>query len=106
MMCKLTQGQCQEIADEHKSIPSDYLRWMLEIGWGEHENGYMIYEGPTMGSELVPSIQELEDVLIVADYMVGYKVVKGRYQFVGIESAGWVVDVLPETFTAYMEAHE
>jgi hypothetical protein len=102
-MDKLTQPEIYSITQEFPGIPQDYLDWMRDVGWGEHENGYMVYSGPVTGDEIAPPLAE---VVVVADDMAGYTIGyirdSGNWHFVGVDTCGWEIERLGETFTQYM----
>ncbi|MCG7984955.1 MAG: hypothetical protein JAY90_19655 [Candidatus Thiodiazotropha lotti] len=101
---KQTKKSIEWIRQNFPGLPSDYLSWMRDIGWGEHTNGYMIYSGPSPGETIST---ELEEMVVVADDMAGYQVgyikIEGVWRFVGVDSCGWEIEELRETFTEYMD---
>jgi hypothetical protein len=80
-MNKLKQPEVESIIREFPCIPRDYLDWMKNVGWGEHENGYMVYSAPVMGDEIA---SPLAGVVLVADdmadYTLGYVRDSGNWQ--------------------------
>ena len=43
---RLSSSQIDRLAAEYPGLPSDYLAYVRDVGWGTADNGHMIYRGP------------------------------------------------------------
>jgi hypothetical protein len=109
-MEKLSKNKIAEIQSTYPGIPLEYLDWLAENGWGEHESGYMIYSNPTYSSEIFGSEcpENIMNILMVGDDMAGYSIgfikTNSSWQFVGIKSCGWEVEKISEGFSGYLKS--
>ena len=106
-MDTLTEDQISALKNSYSSIPNEYLDWLSTVGWGEHENGYMFYSGPSYSVEIFGSDipANIHSVLLIGDDMAGYSIGFDKSgQFVGIDSNDWELDVISEGLNAYIKS--
>jgi hypothetical protein len=97
----------------NRSIPSDYLEFLEQVGWGELGDGrYMFYSGPILPNEVfdAESVSALVDVFLVGDNFVGdpigYAFRDGEWHFVEIDHTNpelLEIDSWPDIF-AFIKA--
>jgi hypothetical protein len=86
----------ERIRKTYPTIPSDYLAYLEEVGWGAITMSYVIYESPKLPSEIYGKnmTSVLKDLIFFGDDMTG--------RCAGFNTNGWnVVEVLPGAQTAY-----
>lgn len=109
-MEELSDPEIKAIEEKHGRLPEQYIRWLSDQGWGDQENGIMLYSGPLPANEIFgdqyPSA--LEGVLLIGDdmagYSIGYRATDLGWQFVGFDSAGGDLEVVEEGFSAYLKS--
>lgn len=69
---RLTPGECDALRREFPGLPQDYLDFMETIGWGNFEDGMMIYGGPILPEEL--NLQKVipENIILIGDNFRGF----------------------------------
>jgi hypothetical protein len=72
MQTKLTDSELSLIQDAHANIPSDYLAYLREIGWGESASGRMIYSGPVDPESVYGPDVVSSSIVLLGDDMQGY----------------------------------
>ncbi|UTW45415.1 hypothetical protein KFE80_00320 [bacterium SCSIO 12696] len=108
----LPEREIAEIRSKYPDISQEYLAWLSEVGWGELESGYMIYSSPIYASEMFGELcpENIKKVLMVGDDMAGYSVGfvfnDSGWNFVGVDSCGWVDEMIPEGFSAYFKVNK
>jgi hypothetical protein len=109
-MERLSKNEIEEIRSAYPGIPQEYLDWLSDNGWGEHESGYMIYSSPTYSSEILGSEfpESIKNILMVGDDMAGYSIGfignNSNWKFVGIDSCGWEIETISESFGGYLKS--
>ncbi len=87
----------------YPDLPQDYIEWLKENGWGEHEVLGMVYEQPIPGDEICP---EAKDLLVIGDnmagFMYGFVRKNGQWEFRGLESCGWKYETFHSSFSDYV----
>lgn len=106
-MDKLNQDQIKKIEDDFSGIPKEYLELLSINGWGEHESGYMFYSSPAYAKDIfgtdIPN--NIQSVVLVGDDMAGFSIGFGsKWQFVGIDSCDWQIQIISEGISAYIKS--
>lgn len=109
-MEKLSVPQMEAIEDEYGQLPEEYFAWLSEQGWGEQENGIMLYSGPVRAREIFgdeyPKV--LKNVLLIGDdmagYSLGYRHTNHGWQFVDFDSAVSDLEIVEEGLRAYLKS--
>jgi len=98
---KITPEQARNINNEHKRIPSEYIEFLLVIGYGDLGN-FQIYSGPVSMEEIYSGSHSSNDkYLVVGDDQLGYCFaidIEGGARIVEIEPDGNVSGVVARTF--------
>ena len=102
---KLNQTEIWNIQREFPSLPMDYYRYMMDVGWGESDSGHMIYSGPTSAKEIYGSTSSLESIVLLGDdfqgYCFGFDIVSKVYGEVSPKGE-WQPSTTAENFSAYI----
>jgi len=68
----LTSAEVEQIAVEYPALPTAYLQYMRDFGWGVAPSGHMIYGGPTSLDDVFPQFSEDRRCVLIGDDMQGY----------------------------------
>jgi hypothetical protein len=69
---KLSQVEVNQLVAELPDLPSDYLTYLVETGWGEAASGHMVYSGPVLPEEVFGPDHGLRDTVLLGDDFQGY----------------------------------
>lgn len=69
---KLIDSQIDELVHQYPGMPSDYLEYLRTEGWGEADNGCMIYEGPILPVDIHGDRYVGPNVVLLGDDFQGY----------------------------------
>ena len=68
----LTPSEITALSAEHSALPSDYLSYLREVGWGAAPSGHMIYSGPIRPVEIYPRLTGETNRILIGDDTQGY----------------------------------
>jgi hypothetical protein len=68
----LTTSEIERLVAEHPGLPTDYLAYLRDVGWGTAPNGHMVYEGPISPDEVYPQLAGETNRVLIGDDMQGY----------------------------------
>lgn len=60
------------LRQKYPKLPSDYLQYLSDIGWGQTEGGFMFYSAPVKPSDIFPELAQECAVVLLGDDMMGY----------------------------------
>lgn len=68
----LTIPDIQRIVTRHPGLPTDYLSYLSDVGWGPSPSGHVIYSGAICPDEVYPQLSGETDRVLIGDDMQGY----------------------------------
>ena len=84
-------------------LPNDYLEWIEKNGAVKSNDGYMVYSGPVLCTEILSDIEDENNILLVADdmagYSIGYHYINKKMILVGIDSCTLEIEELHGNFS-------
>jgi hypothetical protein len=98
----------QAIRNTYKHIPTDYLAFLSELGYGSIGNSsYMFYSGPVPPEELFGSAiaETLPDLLLFGDDFSGVSgsfCPSDNWKIVEVDSTNWSITEVAETFEEFL----
>jgi hypothetical protein len=80
---RLSISEIKQFVEEYPDLPSDYLAYLRDVGWGETSSGHMIYGGPTSPDDVYPQLAGDKQHILIGDdfqgYCLGYDFAAKRY---------------------------
>ena len=68
----LTSAEIAMLSAEHSALPSDYLSYLREVGWGSTPSGHIIYSGPIDPADVYPQLAGETNRILIGDDTQGY----------------------------------
>ena len=68
----LTETQIENLLAEFPKLPNEYIEYLKTKGWGEADNGRMIYEGPIQPKDIYGKGYSGPAILLLGDDFQGY----------------------------------
>jgi hypothetical protein len=107
----LTRKKVKELSAEHPDLPTDYIRFLADIGYGRiGEMRISVYSGPSTANDIYDekTARKLSDVLLIGDnfggYCIGYKKNKDVWVFGGVDESGKFRPIKGvDSFTGFLE---
>ncbi len=69
---RLSETEIDSLVRDYPGLPTDYLDYLRNTGWGETESGHMIYSGPVSPSDIYSNGDEMADIVILGDDFQGF----------------------------------
>ncbi len=69
---QLTVTEIERLVAEHPGLPSAYLDYLRDAGWGTAPSGHMIYSGPIALGEVYPHLSGEEGRVLLGDDFQGF----------------------------------
>jgi len=83
MQVPLSDEAVERLKSEVPLLPSDYLDYLRESGWGRTDGGYMLYSGPIPPSDVYAQHTGMTHIVLLGDdfngYCLGFDLKAGRY---------------------------
>ncbi len=67
-------ADCGKLQVETAGLPTDYIDWLQQIGWGELDGRFMFYSGPTSVALIYGHDAPTGRLVAIGDDMSGYVV--------------------------------
>ena len=71
-LTKLSELEIEGLKKKYPSLPSDYFGHLLNLGWGEGENGRMVYSAPIEPKEIFPNYENERKIVLLGNDFQGY----------------------------------
>ena len=68
----VTSAEIDDLCTKAPGLPSDYLLYLRDLGWGTAESGHVIYSGPISPSEVYPHLGPASRRILIGDDMQGF----------------------------------
>lgn len=69
---KVSETEISALSSAYPGLPSEYLAYLLAVGWGKTANGRMIYSGPVSPQDIYGNDLGCTDILLFGDDFAGY----------------------------------
>jgi len=104
---KLTEVELSNLMAACPGLPTDYLGYLRDVGWGEAATGRMIYSGPISPKDVYGASVDLPGIVLLGDdlagYCFGYDLVGGTYGEIS-PTGGWQPSPSDSGFVQYVGA--
>lgn len=74
---RMSRDEISEIIKKHPGVPTDYIEYLEEIGYGDiGDNYFMLYGGLVEATQIYEEekAQKLRDIVFVGDYYNGHSI--------------------------------
>ncbi len=68
----LSESKIAKIVENYPGLPKDYIEYLKNVGWGQAENGHMIYSEPLGPKEVYGDDFDCKDIILLGDDFQGY----------------------------------
>jgi hypothetical protein len=68
---RLSASEIDALVAEHPQLPTAYLNYLRDVGWGEAPSGHMIYSAPLSPEVVYPQLVD-EGRVLLGDDMQGF----------------------------------
>jgi len=107
----LTRKKAQELRAKHPDLPTDYLHFLVNIGYGRiGKMRFSVYSGLCEARSIYDeeTASKLADVLLIGDdfggYCVGYKKKDDAWVFGGVDESGKFRPIKSvDSFTSFLD---
>jgi len=69
---RLTSAEATELLALYPDLPTDYLAYLQEHGWGSTPSGHTLYSGPVHPGDVYPRLKERTGCILIGDDGMGY----------------------------------
>ncbi len=69
---QLNHAEIEALKARYPELPTDYFDYLLNVGWGFAESGWMIYSGPVSPATIFGSRFDGSSIVLLGDDTQGY----------------------------------